>query len=51
MAGAPTAVVSYIMASQMGADGELAGTIVMIATAFSSISYTVLLFCLNLYGI
>ncbi len=51
MAGAPTAVATYIMACQMGADGDLAGTIVMMATAFSSITYAVLLFCLQLYGI
>ena len=50
MAGSPTAVATYIMASQMGADGELAGTIVMMATAFSSISFAVLLFGLQLYG-
>ena len=51
MAGAPTAVATYIMACQMGADGDLAGTIVMMATAFSSITYSGLLFCLQLYGI
>lgn len=50
MAGSPTAVATYIMASQMGADGELAGTIVMMATAFSSISFAVLLFGLQLCG-
>jgi len=51
MAGAPTAVATYIMASKMGADGELAGTIVVLATAFSAISYTLLLFSLQLVGI
>lgn len=51
MAGAPTAVATYIMASKMGADGELAGTIVVLATAFSAISYTLLLFSLQLLGI
>lgn len=50
MAGAPTAVATYIMACQMGADGELAGTIVMMATALSAVSYTILLLCLNSYG-
>jgi len=47
MAGAPTAVTTYIMATKMGADGELAGTIVVLATALSAISYSVLLFYLQ----
>jgi len=51
MAGAPTAVATYIMASTMGADGELAGTIVVLATAFSAISYSLLLFVLQLCGL
>lgn len=51
MAGAPTAVATYIMACQMGSDGELAATIVMMATAFSAVSYTILLLCLKSYGI
>lgn len=51
MAGAPTAVTTYIMANQMGADGDLAGTIVMMATSFSAVSYTLLLLLLRNYGI
>lgn len=51
MAGAPTAVATYIMASKMGGDRELAGTIVMLATAFSAVSYSLLLLCLNAYGV
>ncbi|MCK5517651.1 MAG: AEC family transporter [Desulfobulbaceae bacterium] len=51
MAGAPTAVTTYIMACQMDADGELAGSIVVMATGFSAVSYTILLFCLQLFGI
>jgi predicted permease len=51
MAGAPTAVTTYVMACQMGGDGELAGTIVMMATGFSAVSYTILLLCLRSYGI
>ncbi len=47
MAGAPTAVATYIMASKMGADGELAGTIVVLATALSAVSYSVLLYYLQ----
>lgn len=48
MAGAPTAVATYIMASKMGADEELAGAIVVLATACSSFSYMLLLFWLHL---
>ena len=51
MAGAPTAVSTYIMACHMKADGELAGTIVMLATALSAVSYTLLLLCLKMYVI
>ena len=49
MAGAPTAVATYIMASKMGADGELAGTIVVLATGLSAFSYTLLLFFLRFF--
>ncbi len=51
MAASPTAISTYIMACHMGGDGELAGTIVMMATAFSAISYTLILLCLRVYGI
>jgi malate permease and related proteins len=51
MAGTPTAVSTYIMASRMGADSDLAGTIVMMATAVSAVSYTILLLCLKSFGI
>ncbi len=51
MAGAPTAVSTYIMACHMGGDGELAGTIVMMATALSAVSYTLILLFLRMYGI
>ncbi len=50
MAGAPTAVATYIMASRMGGDPDLAGTIVMMATGLSAISYSLLLFFLQLSG-
>jgi len=49
MAGAPTAVTTYIMASKMGADGELAGTIVVLATGLSAFSYALLLFYLQIF--
>jgi len=51
MAGAPTATVTYIMSCRMGGDGDLSGTIVMMATGLSAISYTLLLFYLQLSGI
>ena len=51
MAGAPTAVATYIMADKMGADSELAGAIVVLATASSAFSYSLLLFWLHLQGI
>lgn len=51
MAGAPTAVATYIMACRMGGDGDLAGTIVVMATGLSAVSYTLLLFYLQLLGI
>ncbi len=49
MAGAPTAVATYIMACQMNADGELAATIVMLATACSAVTYTIMLLFLHRY--
>lgn len=51
MAGAPTAVATYVMASQMGGDSELAASIVMLATACSALSYSLLLLCLKGYGL
>ncbi len=51
LAGAPTAVATYIMACQMDADGELAATIVMLATACSAVTYTIMLFYLHSYVI
>jgi predicted permease len=50
MAGAPTAVATFVMASKMGGDEELAGTIVVMATGFSAVSYSIILFLLKLQG-
>lgn len=47
MAGAPAAVATYIMACQMGGDGKLAGTIVVMSTTTSALSYTLLLLFLH----
>lgn len=49
MAGAPAAVATYVMASKMGGDEELAGSIVVMSTAWSALTYTILLFSLQLY--
>ena len=47
MAGAPAAIATYIMACQMGGDGSLAGTIVVMSTGASALSYTLLLLYLH----
>jgi predicted permease len=47
MAGAPAAVTTYIMADQMGGDAQLAGSIVVMSTMLSLVTYTLLLFCLQ----
>ncbi len=43
MAGTPAATATYIMAQQMRGDAELAGSIVMLSTLASAVSYTFLL--------
>ena len=50
MFGAPTAVSSYTMAQQMGGDGELAGEIVVFATAFSIVTIFLWVFALKQLG-
>ena len=47
MAGAPAAIATYIMACRMGGDGRLAGTIVVMSTGASALSYTLLLLYLH----
>ncbi len=47
MAGAPAAVTTYIMADKMGGDAQLAGSIVVMSTMLSLVTYTLLLFCLQ----
>lgn len=51
LAGTPTATATYIMAHQMKADAELAGSIVMLSTLMSAVSYTLLLLLLRHNGI
>lgn len=40
MMGCPTAVVTYVMASQLGGDTDLAGSIVVVSTAASAVTIT-----------
>ena len=47
LAGTPAATATYIMAHQMKADAELAGSIVMLSTLASAISCTLILLLLN----
>ena len=47
LAGCPTATVAYIMAQQLDSDAELSGAIIMLSTAFSVISYSVMLYILK----
>lgn len=50
MLGCPTAVVTYVMASQLKGDPDLAGTIVLVSTAASAFTITGWLFVLKAYG-
>jgi len=47
----PTAVSSYVMASNMGCDGELSGQIVILTTAGSSLSIFLFVFVLRSIGV
>lgn len=51
MAGTPAATATYIMAHQMKGDAELAGSIVMISTLSSALTYTCLLLLLKTNGL
>ncbi|MDH3238680.1 MAG: AEC family transporter [Deltaproteobacteria bacterium] len=50
MMGCPTAVVTYVMASQLKGDTDLAGTIIVLSTAVSAVTITGWLFFLNAAG-
>jgi predicted permease len=50
MMGCPTAVVTYVMASQLKGDTDLAGTIIVVSTAASAVTITAWLFLLNAAG-
>lgn len=51
IAGTPAATANYIMADQLKGDAELAGTIVMLSTLLSAITYTAALLVLKTQGI
>jgi len=51
MAGTPAATATYIMAHQMKGDAELAGSIVMMSTLLSAVTYTAALFILRTLGL
>ena len=50
MLGCPTAVVTYVMASRLSGDTDLAGTIVLVSTAASAFTITGWLFLLRAFG-
>jgi len=50
MMGCPTAVVTYVMASQIKGDTDLAGTIIVLSTAVSAVTITGWLFFLSAAG-
>ncbi len=50
MMGCPTAVVTYVMASQLKGDTNLAGTIIVVSTAISAVTITGWLFLLRAAG-
>lgn len=51
IAGTPAATATYIMAQQMNGDAELAGSIVMLSTLASAVSYTILLLLFKATGL
>jgi predicted permease len=51
IAGTPAATANYIMADQLKGDAELAGTIVMLSTLLSALTYTVALLILRSHGL
>lgn len=51
LSGTPAATATYIMAHQMNGDAELAGSIVMISTLASALSYTLILLLFKTGGL
>ena len=50
MMGCPTAVVTYVMASQLNGDTDLAGTIIVLSTAASAVTISGWLYVLRVAG-
>jgi predicted permease len=50
MMGCPAAVVTYVMASQLKGDADLASTTIVLSTAVSAVTITGWLFFLNAAG-
>jgi hypothetical protein len=48
---APTAIVSYVMASNMGTDEHLASSIVIFSSMVSILTYTIGVYILRVIGI
>jgi len=48
---APTAIVSYVMASHMGTDEHLASSIVMFTSLAAILTYTIGIYALRVIGI
>ena len=51
LVGSPTTVSCYVMAKNMGHRGVLTGNVVMLATVLSSVSLTLWIFLLRLFGL
>ena len=51
MVGSPTTVSCYVMARNMGYKGVLTSSVVMLATVLSSVSLTLWIFLLRLFGL
>jgi len=51
LAAAPTATAAYIMAQQLNSDAELTGTIIMMTTLASIVTYTLIIYLLKISGI
>lgn len=51
LAGTPTATAAYILSQQLRGDAELAGTIIMLTTLLSILTYSLLLLAIKTLGI
>jgi hypothetical protein len=51
LAGAPTAAASYVLAQELHGNPRLAGSIIILSTLLSAVSFTVILMLLSLMGL